>query len=159
MILLKSSFLLLFAGALPLASLSGCSNGNAPAEPSTPSTTGSAPTPSPSPAVVTPPTATQPATAATPSTGLPQLVFFMNPNGAPCQAQDKILQGMATEFEGKVQLVYRRVTTPEDRDAFTKAGIRGLPSLVLYDASGKEITRTTPGIQDADHVRTLVASH
>jgi hypothetical protein len=39
-----------------------------------------------------------------------------------------------------------------------QAGIRGLPSLVLYDASGAEIARATPGVQDADHVRALLTS-
>jgi hypothetical protein len=29
----------------------------------------------------------------------------------------------------------------------------------MVDASGKEIGRTAPGVQDADHVRVLVASH
>ena len=87
---------------------------------------------------------------------LPKLVFFMNPNGQPCQIQDRILQGMAAELKGKADVVYYRTTTPADIARFQQYGIRALPTLMLTDASGKEIRRSTPGIQSADAVRQLV---
>ena len=86
------------------------------------------------------------------------LVFFMNPNGAPCQMQDRILQDMAGELRSKVDVVYYKTTSPTDIALFQQYGIRALPTLVLTDASGKEIRRATPGIQSAAQVRQLIGS-
>lgn len=88
---------------------------------------------------------------------LPQLVFFINPNGAPCQIQDRILRDMAAELQPKVRLVYYRTTVGADLDKFRQYGIRALPTLVLTDPTGKELRRTTPGVQSADQVRRLIA--
>jgi thioredoxin 1 len=87
----------------------------------------------------------------------PRLVFFMNPNGQPCQIQDRILREMAGELSGKTDVVYYRTTSGEDLQRFQQYGIRSLPTLLLTDASGKEIRRATPGIQSAAQVRQLVA--
>jgi thioredoxin 1 len=87
---------------------------------------------------------------------LPRLVFFMNPNGAPCQMQDRILKEMGAELAGKAEVVYYKTTVPADLAAFTQYGIRALPTLVVTDASGKELRRATPGIQSAAQVRQLV---
>jgi thioredoxin 1 len=91
-------------------------------------------------------------TAAAP---LPRLAFFMNPNGAPCQMQDRILQDMGPDLKGKVEVVYYKTTVPTDIAKFQQYGIRSLPTLVVTDASGKEIRRATPGIQSATQVRQL----
>ena len=87
---------------------------------------------------------------------LPRLVFFMNPNGAPCQMQDQILQGMASELKGKATVVYYKTTVPTDIAMFQQYGIRALPTLMVTDASGKELRRATPGIQSAIQVRQLL---
>jgi thioredoxin len=87
---------------------------------------------------------------------LPHLVFFMNPGGAPCQMQDRILQEMGAELKGKAEVVYYRTTVPADIAKFQQYGIRALPTLIVTDASGKEIRRATPGIQSAAQVRQLV---
>lgn len=94
-------------------------------------------------------------TASRPSAALPRLVFFMNPNGAPCQMQDRILQDMGPDLKGKVEVVYYKTTVPTDIAKFQQYGIRSLPTLVVTDASGKEIRRATPGIQSATQVRQL----
>lgn len=86
---------------------------------------------------------------------LPRLVFFMNPNGMPCQMQDRILQEMAPELKGKVEVVYYKTTVGTDIAKFQQYGIRSLPALIVTDASGKEIRRATPGIQSASQVRQL----
>jgi thioredoxin 1 len=86
----------------------------------------------------------------------PRLVFFMNPNGAPCQMQDQILQGMAGELKGKATVVYYKTTVASDIAMFQQYGIRSLPLLLVTDASGKEIRRATPGIQSAAQVRQLL---
>jgi thioredoxin 1 len=91
-----------------------------------------------------------------PAAALPRLVFFMNPGGAPCQMQDRILQEMAPELKGKAEVVYLKTTVPGDIARFQQYGIRALPTLIVTDASGKEIRRATPGIQSATQVRQLV---
>lgn len=96
------------------------------------------------------------ADAASKTAPLPKLVFFMNPNGQPCQIQDRILHEMAGELKGKAEVVYYKTTVPADISRFQQYGIRALPTLMLTDAAGKEIRRTTPGIQSAAQVRQLL---
>lgn len=88
---------------------------------------------------------------------LPRLVFFINPDGRPCQMQDSILREMSAELNGKVDLVYYRTTSRADMARFNEYGVRSLPQLVLTDPSGREIRRATPGVQGADAVRRLIA--
>ena len=88
----------------------------------------------------------------------PLLVFFLDPNGGPCRMQDSILSNMSTELEGKVNLRYVQTTVPEDRNIFYAYGIRALPTVLLADASGKEIKRLTPGVKSADDIRVLLNS-
>jgi len=95
------------------------------------------------------------ASTASAAAPLPRLVFFMNPNGQPCQMQDRILQDMAPELKGKAEVVYYKTTVGTDIAKFQQYGIRSLPTLIVTDASGKEIRRATPGIQSAPQVRQL----
>jgi thioredoxin 1 len=85
-----------------------------------------------------------------------RLVFFMNPNGAPCQMQDQVIRGLAQELTGKVAVVYVRTTVQEELPFFERFGIRSLPQLVVVDGAGNELRRATPGIQDAAAIRRLV---
>jgi thioredoxin 1 len=94
-----------------------------------------------------------PAARAAPRT---RLVFFMNPNGQPCQIQDRILKEMSGELAGRAEVVYYKTTNDGDIQKFMQYGVRSLPMLLLTDASGKEIRRATPGIQSAAQVRQLV---
>lgn len=86
------------------------------------------------------------------------LIFFLNPNGGPCRIQDDILKGMSDEFKGKVSLKYIKTTAPADQKLFYKYGIRALPTLILTDASGKEIRRMTPGIKQPTEIRAFIES-
>ncbi len=97
-----------------------------------------------------------PAAAPQPASPLPRLVFFMNPNGSPCQVQDQILRGMTAQLAGRVQLLYVKTTDPAAGPWFEHYGIRGIPSLVLTDAAGAELRRATPGIQSAQQILALV---
>jgi thioredoxin 1 len=97
-----------------------------------------------------------PATPAAANGVRPRLVFFLNPNGAPCQMQDRILDEMAAELRDQVELVYYKTTNREDLAKFNEYGIRSLPQLVLTDPSGKELRRASPGIQGAADVRRLI---
>lgn len=81
-----------------------------------------------------------------------QLLFFMNPDGYPCQVQLSMLNGVADSLAKVAQVVYVKTTEPADIAKFEAYGIRGLPSLVIADASGRELTRFAPGIQSAESV-------
>ena len=85
-----------------------------------------------------------------------RLVFFMNPDGGPCQLQDQVLRGMTAELSGKVGVVYVRTTAPAELPLFERFGIRSLPQLLVVDGTGRELRRATPGIQSADAIRRLV---
>jgi thioredoxin 1 len=95
--------------------------------------------------------------AAAPTGTLPRLVFFMNPRGQPCMMQDSIMHEMSGELSGKVDVVYYKTNESDDLAKFQEFGIRSLPSLVLTDATGREVRRAPPGIRSADEIRQLVA--
>ncbi len=96
--------------------------------------------------------------AATPHTAEQSLLFFLDPNGRPCQMQDRILLEMAAELKGKVIIKYVKTTIPSDRTSFYQYGIRALPTLLLADSTGNEIKRMTPGVKSAAEIRTLLQS-
>ncbi len=77
-----------------------------------------------------------------------ELLFFMNPNGHPCQMQLAILDGMKDKLASLAIIKYVKTTDQADQYAFSQYGIRGLPSLIILDKNGKELKRFTPGIQD-----------
>jgi thioredoxin 1 len=105
-----------------------------------------------------PPVQVAPAHAgATPTASLPRLVFFMNPNGRPCQLQDQVLEQLAPSLQGRAEIVRFRTTTPDDLAVFERFGIRSLPQLVVTDAAGRELRRATPGILDAAQVQQLLS--
>ena len=87
-----------------------------------------------------------------------KLVFFLNPNGGPCRLQVSILNNMADELRGIVDIQYVQTIVPGDRNIFSQYGIRSLPTLLLADASGKEIKRMPPGVKQADDIRRLIQS-
>ena len=126
----KSRFLL-----VALAVSAACSS----ADPGTPPQRGSAAAP-----------------GAASSSDLPRLVFFMNPNGAPCQLQDGLLREMSAELTGRVTVVYLRTTVEAELPFFARYGIRSLPQLLLADGTGRELRRATPGIQSREAIRRLV---
>ena len=86
------------------------------------------------------------------------LLFFLDPNGGPCQLQDNILRDMANELQQKVDIQYILTTIPAHRDIFYHYGIRALPTLLLADVNGKEIKRMPPGVKRSDDVRLLIQS-
>lgn len=80
------------------------------------------------------------------------ILFFMNPNGRPCQMQDEILSGMKEELAGLADVAYIKTTESGDREKFYARGIRGLPSLIVIDKKGTEIKRFPPGIQSKETI-------
>ena len=80
------------------------------------------------------------------------LLFFLNPNGHPCQQQDKILKQNMPEISSKADISYISTTDPMSRFSFNRYGIRRLPSLVLLDANGEVSKHFPPGIRSADEI-------
>ena len=76
------------------------------------------------------------------------ILFFMNPNGHPCQMQKGIIDGMKDSLSGLASITFIKTTEDGDRDKFYQYGIRGLPSLIIVDKNGNELKRFAPGIQD-----------
>lgn len=76
------------------------------------------------------------------------ILFFMNPNGHPCQMQLAVLDGMKDKLSPLARTRYIKTTESADRDKFSEYGIRGLPSLIIVDKDGKELHRFTPGVQE-----------
>jgi len=91
-------------------------------------------------------------TAASATAPRKKLLFFMNPDGYPCQTQLGILNGVADSLSKVAEVVYIKTTEPADLQKFEEYGIRGLPSLVIADMNGREVSRFSPGIQSGDAV-------
>ncbi len=75
------------------------------------------------------------------------VVFFLNPYGGPCKAQNEVLQKLQKDRKGNFNIAYVSAMKQEDQKAFYDYGIRSLPSLVLVDGSGKVSRVFPPGIQ------------
>lgn len=88
----------------------------------------------------------------------PTLMFFMNPNGRPCQMQHSILDNIKKELDSICTVTYVKTTVSSDRELFYKHGIRGLPNLIITDKNGKELKRFTPGIQSGETIITTLKS-
>ncbi len=78
------------------------------------------------------------------------LLFFLNPNGRPCQIQQGIFAQMGDSLTVPVEEV--SVLDNANRPTLYQYGVRSLPALILVDGSGAELHRFTPGIQQADAV-------
>jgi len=82
-----------------------------------------------------------------------QLLFFLNPNGRPCQMQNRILKEMGSSLTDKADLIYLSTTKLEQtKPYFNKYGIRALPSLVVLDGNGQVVKRFAPGIQSKESI-------
>ena len=79
--------------------------------------------------------------------GKPAVVFFLNPNGGPCQAQDSVLVKLWNDRKKSFNIVYVSAMVQENQKAFYDYGVRSLPSLVLVDKAGNIGRVFPPGIQ------------
>jgi thioredoxin 1 len=99
-------------------------------------------------------TAPAPTAAPAPSDVAPagdrKLLFFLNPNGRPCQMQIAILDQLGDQLGVEVQRV--SVLEEASRPTLYQYGIRSLPALILVNGSGGELHRFTPGIQPAEAI-------
>lgn len=82
-----------------------------------------------------------------------KLLFFINPNGHPCQIQDQILKDMGSSLTDNAELEYIPTTDMKNsRPLFMQYGVRALPTLILLNGDGSVNRRFTPGIIDAETI-------
>ena len=79
--------------------------------------------------------------------GKKTVVFFLNPQGGPCRAQNEIVQKLQKDRKANFNVAYVSTMNPADQKAFYDYGVRNLPQLVLVDSKGKIAQFFPPGIQ------------
>jgi len=84
------------------------------------------------------------------SSGQKTIIFFLNPNGGPCKAQNAILTRLQKDRKNNFNIAYVSAEQEENKQAFYDYGVRGLPTVVLVDSSGKIGRMFPPGIQSYD---------
>ena len=81
------------------------------------------------------------------SAGKKTIVFFLNPQGGPCRAQNEIVQKLQKDRKANFNVAFVSTMNPADQKAFYDYGVRNLPQLVLVDSKGKIAHFFPPGIQ------------
>jgi thioredoxin 1 len=84
------------------------------------------------------------------NSGQKTVIFFLNPYGRPCQAQNEILTRLQKDKKNNFNIAYVSAEKQENKQAFYDYGVRGLPTLVLVDSSGRIGRMFPPGIQPYD---------
>ncbi len=84
--------------------------------------------------------------------GKPTLVFFQNPNGGPCKAQQQVLDKLTEKRKGTFTVAPVNAMEQNDQKAFYDYGVRSLPSLVLVDKVGSISKVFPPGIQSIETI-------
>ena len=84
--------------------------------------------------------------------GKPVLVFFQNPNGGPCKAQQQLLDKLTEKRKGTFTIAPVNAMEQNDQKAFYDYGVRSLPSLVLVDKAGAISKVFPPGIQSMETI-------
>jgi len=83
----------------------------------------------------------------------PILVDFWAEWCMPCRALAPVLDELSQEFQGKVR--FAKVNVDECRDIPAKFGIRGIPTLILFQ-DGKKVNELV-GNQPKDKIRAMLA--
>ena len=73
------------------------------------------------------------------ASGKPTIAEFGSSTCIPCKQMKPILENLATEYEGKLNVVI--VEVYEQRELTQQYGIMAIPTQVVFDSSGKEVTR------------------
>ena len=82
----------------------------------------------------------------------PILVDFWAEWCMPCRALAPVLDELATEFSGKVR--FAKVNVDECKEIPAKFGIRGIPTLILFN-EGKKVNELV-GNQPKEKIRALL---
>lgn len=85
----------------------------------------------------------------------PVLVDFWAPWCAPCRGIAPILDTLATELAGKLQIV--KVNVDENRNTPAQFGIRSIPSLLLF--KNGQLVGTQVGMVDKQTLLDFLSSH
>ena len=88
-------------------------------------------------------------------TDLPVLVDYWAPWSGPCRAMAPQFEKAAGDLRESVQ--FAKVNTDQAQGIAARAGIRAIPTMVLYRA-GKELARTS-GAMDAGSLRRWIGEH
>ncbi len=75
------------------------------------------------------------------------IVFFQNPEGGPCRAQNEIVQRLLKDRKNGFNIAAVSTMKQEDQKAFYDYGVRSLPTIVLVDKAGQINRFFPPGIQ------------
>jgi len=86
---------------------------------------------------------------------LPVLVDFWAPWCGPCRVVSPVVEQIAKDLPGKIKLV--KVNTDDAPNLSQRFGIRGIPTLILFD-HGQPAARVT-GALGAPALRSWVAEH
>jgi thioredoxin 1 len=73
------------------------------------------------------------------SSGKPTLAEFGSSTCVPCKQMKPILEKLAVEYEGKLNVVI--VEIYEQMELARQYGIMAIPTQIVFDSNGKEITR------------------
>ena len=73
------------------------------------------------------------------SSGLPTIAEFGRGVCTPCKQMKPILEELAMEYEGKLNVVI--VEIDDHMDQTRQYGIMAIPTQIFFDGSGKEVTR------------------
>lgn len=84
----------------------------------------------------------------------PILVDFWAEWCMPCRALAPVIDELATEFQGKVR--FAKLNVDEAREVPAKFGIRGIPTLILFQ-NGKKVSELV-GNQPKDKIRSVLNS-
>ncbi len=82
----------------------------------------------------------------------PVLVDFWADWCAPCHAIAPSLDELAEEYDGKVKFV--KIDTEENFDTMSEYGIRGLPTLLIFNG-GERVDQVTGAVAKAQVKQTL----
>lgn len=84
----------------------------------------------------------------------PILIDFWAEWCMPCRALAPVIDELSKEYQGKVR--FAKVNVDECREVPAKFGIRGIPTLILFNA-GKKVNELV-GNQPKDKIRTMLNS-
>ena len=84
----------------------------------------------------------------------PILVDFWAEWCMPCRALAPVIEELAQEFQGKVR--FAKVNVDEARSIAQQFGIRGIPTLILFQ-NGKKVNELV-GNQPKDKIKNLLSS-